>query len=1105
VLLAWAIPYFAITGGFYVKFMRYMLPLMPVLYVLGSEMLLQSGAWLRRWVEGARWARIRPLWYALVGMVVVATALWALAFVRIYAHPHTRVAASEWIYDNIPAGATLAIEHWDDALPLGLRADGELRTISEYETVTMALYEPDNDIKFQHITDSLRRADYVVLSSNRLYGSIPRLPHRYPLTTRYYDELFAEELGFHLEKQFTSYPGWSGIDIVDDHADESFTVYDHPKVIIYGKVRDLSDAEYRSALGSDWGVSPESTPAEDREEGKSLMLEGPVENLPAVDDFRWNHWAAENTWMATFTWWLALEAIGLLVLPLCYVIMGPLRDRGYVFAKTMGLLLIAYLTWLPASLSLLPNRLSTVAAGAILLAALSAAAFLWKRRQMVAFWRSQLRWIGSVELIFALSFLAFVGVRILNPDLWQPWLGGEKPMEFAFLNAVLKSPYFPPYDPYFAGGYINYYYYGYFIIAILIKITGISPSVAFNLAIPSLFALTVINSLGMGRMLGRSWGAGLCAAVAVGVLGNLDGGVQFVESFGNLGNLPFSSAIPGLEGLVRMIPGLFRWGMEGFPPIAFDYWRSTRLVPFAINEFPFFSYLFADLHPHMMGLPFTILGLGLIWCVLRRTSELCAGGGVTSWRRRFAWKDLGLAVLLALTLGALATINTWDLPAYLGLFGLVLLIGLPRSGGKWQLLWTIPATVALTAASLLLYWPFFANYQALYVGVGRVEAGTGFEPAVVIWGLFFFLISSYLLNKLICDRARDPASRLLRLMLRRWERLPHLVQLWRALAGGYGNAPRWWLVGLALGGLALVALLAAQQWMMAWVLAMLLLTALLLFRRGLPDEERFLLILLLAGEAILLGCELIYMKDFLDGSEYRRMNTIFKFYIQVWVFWGIGAGALLLRLWSRMVRGWTTLWGAAWAIILAILLGASLIYPIWGTRARVADRFPGTRPPVGTLDGMAFMRVGSFTWPDENNRIELKYDYEAIRWLLDNVPGTPVVAEAALPYYREGGMRVASFTGLPGLLGAHQSEQRYSWMTGERDGKVRQLFDGGDAETALRVLRELRIRYIYVGQLERTVYDAGGLAKFDRWLREGRLEVAFQNEGVTLYRVLSAA
>ena len=84
-------------------------------------------------------------------LTIGATALWALAFVSIYARPHTRVTASEWIYDNVPAGSILAIEHWDDALPLGLRMDGQLHAISEYETVTMALYEPDNDIKFHHI------------------------------------------------------------------------------------------------------------------------------------------------------------------------------------------------------------------------------------------------------------------------------------------------------------------------------------------------------------------------------------------------------------------------------------------------------------------------------------------------------------------------------------------------------------------------------------------------------------------------------------------------------------------------------------------------------------------------------------------------------------------------------------------------------------------------------------------------------------------------------------------------------------------------------------------------------------------------------------------
>jgi uncharacterized membrane protein len=146
------------------------------------------------------------------------------------------------------------------------------------------------------------------------------------------------------------------------------------------------------------------------------------------------------------------------------------------------------------------------------------------------------------------------------------------------------------------------------------------------------------------------------------------------------------------------------------------------------------------------------------------------------------------------------------------------------------------------------------------------------------------------------------------------------------------------------------------------------------------------------------------------------------------------------------------------------------------------------------------MTVGSYTWP-ENNRIELEYDYAALQWLIANVKGTPVVAEAAIPYYREGGLRVATYTGLPTFLGAHQNEQRYASQVGERDGKARDFFNTPDVARALQLIGELHVSYIYVGQLEHAVYDAAGLAKFDEMVQLGELEVVYENEKTRIYRV----
>ena len=199
--------------------------------------------------------------------------------------------------------------------------------------------------------------------------------------------------------------------------------------------------------------------------------------------------------LPVIVWWLAVQLIALISLPIGFVVFGNLRDKGYGIIKTLGLLLVAYLPWLARQL----QDAAPLAASASCSASSS-----WPRCRLSSSIAgsersspgcAQHRWlILSTEVVFTVAFLAFVVIRMLNPDLWQPWNGGEKPMEFGFLSAISRSTYFPPYDPFFAGGYINYYYYGYYICAMLVRLTGIMPSVAFNLIIPLLFALTITNA-----------------------------------------------------------------------------------------------------------------------------------------------------------------------------------------------------------------------------------------------------------------------------------------------------------------------------------------------------------------------------------------------------------------------------------------------------------------------------------------------------------------------------------------------------------------------------------------------------------------------------------
>ena len=231
ILLSFFLVYLLVVGRFAVKFMRYFLPLYPIFFLFASWFLLTIIN------------KFRLLKKALIFFVLLMSVCWSIAFLSIYSKPNTRVTASKWINQNIPPGSYLALEHWDDTLPL---LGGE-----KYHFLEMPLYENDNSFwKWEKVNANLQKADYIILASNRLYVPLQKLADCqkykvcYPKTAQYYQDLFSGKLGFKKVAEFISYPQFKitsryaanfKFQIVDDSADESFTVYDHPKIIIFKK------------------------------------------------------------------------------------------------------------------------------------------------------------------------------------------------------------------------------------------------------------------------------------------------------------------------------------------------------------------------------------------------------------------------------------------------------------------------------------------------------------------------------------------------------------------------------------------------------------------------------------------------------------------------------------------------------------------------------------------------------------------------------------------------------------------------------------------------------------------------------------------------------
>ena len=1173
-LLCWVVPYFLVTGAFHVKFMRYMLPIAPLLTLFGARML-----WVL-WDSAAPYRRsLRPAVGVLIGLVVAGTAFYALAYVNgVYGQKHTAVRASVWLhavaprlYGSVPPKEPLVLkEHWEESLP---------RLRSDFEYYDLPMYEPDRSAKTALIADMLAEADFLVFFSNRLYGTIPRLPERYPITTEYYRLLFSEQLGYTLAHVQTSYPELFSVGFVDDtlsrpnlpapwrlqtrilpfherldhvlekvrrlyreqfgtpgipgspglpgtdlppppeirgvtplvplnlgYADESFSVYDHPKVLIFANTGRLDSAEIRRRIeepvsSSDAYLSPRSEP-------QLGLVYSAKDAAIQQSGGTWTDIIHPGSWtnrLPVLAWLGALELIALVTLPLTFVVFRPLSDRGYLLGKALGILLVGLVVWLLASLQWMAFSRASIGLAIGLMAAVSLGVLAFRWREIADFIRRRWATIAIAELIFLAAFLAFVLVRMANPDLWHPYRGGEKPMDFAYLNAVLRSTIMPPYDPWFGGGYLNYYYWGQFLTAMFIRATAIEPVVAFNLAVPTFFALTaggvysIVYNLvrSGGRSVDESMGilgaAPRWSPVLVGLIG-----VAFVTVLGNL-----DGAIQVGQGVKNVLSG----GSFG----EFDFWRSSRMMPpdppgHEITEFPFFTFLFADLHAHMMVIPFTVLVLGLSLAVVlggrtSQTSGILAGQGMIQWSKSSLLnvENLRLAIL-GVAVGSLALLNTWDLPTYVivaaaaiafaeflahGGLGVMVLI---RAGVK---------TVFMVAVGFVAFLPYHIAGETFYNSVESTTNTTVLWQFLAISGLFVFIIGTFAVDEL-ANGARGQFAAL----RRRFGRLYNVLD-----GEDDGPVSIGWLVAVITS--ALLVGLALTAWFtgvvgstvpFVFVLAVLLAAVGVgVLLRDRPDGAQlgFVLMLSLVSLSLVVGLDFLRVEGDID-----RLNSIFKFYLQVWVMLGIASAYLLWRLF-RMQRSFLPRVGyirQGWKVALVVLVLSAAIYPVLGTQDRLRDRFGGYVTPL-TLNGVAFMEGVAFR-EHSGDLIYLAADYEGIRWLQENVAGSPVVLEAVTPSYRWGG-RVSMYTGLPSVIGWqwHQEQQRwgYAYEVGRRIRDVQTIYSTDDVEVALGVMRKYGVRYVYLGHLER-IYFPEGMEKFEDGLG-GALEKVFDNGETAVYRV----
>ncbi len=1108
--LSWVVPYFLITGAFDVKFMRYLIPITPFMLLFGAEML--TDCWRAIGRRAGRLKQPAFIAFGLIGAVAfTATLFYAVSYLGIYSETHSAVRAGQWISENVPRDSLMLREHWDEGVP----------GLGGYEWRDLELYNPDTQSKLAPLSDQLASGDYILIYSNRLYGTIPRLPDRYPVTREYYKLLFQGDLGYALAAHFESHPNLFGVSILDDtfgrpglpvpaglteldtstialnfgFADESFSVYDHPKLLLFRNSDRLDsqtiyDRILESSGGFPTGLSDVPIPASDARESRQLMLT--AEQLE--DRQSGGAWAEivnpdiQSGWVAVLIWMAVVQVAALIVFPLSFYAFRPLRDKGWLFSKGLGLLLLGLMVWLLSSLELMPFTRITVYVSLAALFAVNAVLLVLRFPEMRDFFRRRWRVVLTAEFIFLVAFAAFILIRMANPDLWHPYRGGEKPMDMAYLNAVLKSSFMPPYDPWFGGGYINYYYWGQFLVGTLIHATGVAPEIAVNLAIPLFFAMTfgfsysVVYNLACaardgGRVIGRA------PPTVAGLLGGL-----FVVALGNL------------DGAIQLIQGAWRAVVQSSPMGEFDFWRSSRMMPpdppgHEITEFPFFTFLFADPHAHLWALPFTVLCVGISAAIFFSLASRSRSSSII--------EDLTRIVILGIAVGALRLLNTWDYPTYLLLGAAAIALGEYVAHGGLSLLMLLRSGVKAALVFLVGYaafLPYHLNYETFFNSVERTTNTTPLWQFLAISGLFVFVVGSFCLWRLRSNVAFAFAGIRPRLdaivdtlaerdvnrgspQARIGVRAPLTLilaslaagYLLTALASGYGAG------GTIIFGVALLVLLS------------------LVALRSLSDPTALFVSLLAgAGIAVVVGLDVVRVE-----GDIERMNSVFKFYLQVWVLLALASAFMLWRLLASSMFAGKRPWEYryVWAGCLAVVLVSALIYPVLGTQDRLRDRFNGNVTPL-TLDGLAYMEGATYNEPE--GPIDLDADFEGIRWLRENVAGSPIILEANTPTYRWGS-RVSIHTGLPSVVGWqwHQEQQRWDYreMVAPRIRDVERIYSTEDTSVAMDLLRRYGVKYIYVGQLEESYYSPQGIAKFEGDLAP-YLSKVFDSDEVSIYEVL---
>lgn len=800
---------------------------------------------------------------------------------------------------------------------------------------------------------------------------------------------------------------------------------------------------------------------------------------------------------SVFMWLLILTVLSCLCAPIGFRFFAKWANRGVGFYLPLSLILAGFVFWIFGVLGFVPNSTGGMVIALIVSGAVSAVCL---RRDGGAFFvwlRENYRTVLFYALIFCVGFGLMILFRGANPDV----SGTEKPMEMMFISNILRSETLPPADGWLSGYAISYYYFGYLMTALLIRLTGVPAAVGFNLMLATVFGMAAVGSFELvnefllakrqaGSDRNRIRFGALWAPAFLLLTGNLEGLFESLHALKLFWNSDGTSAFwkfIGLKELTDAPIGAATINPTGRPGIW--WWRASRVIQDigldgsereVIDEFPFFSFYLGDLHPHVLAIPFVLLAVGAAWAVYRKalaeeTAEFASlRDAVFGWKRLAVRSDFWLTALIV---GGCLFVNTWDFPFVFLLTVAAFALGIRRGLNPFpaflrSAIWT---AIPFGAACMALYGLFMEGL-ATQAG-GLLPSGvftTRLIHLLIMFGALLIPILIWLIRK-----AYRSVDRETRRVVFQWGALiltvltivtvgifcfmteiskgtGGLSEIGRLFISNQGGADslnpfaaflsrRALTLGTTLGLAFLIAL--AVCLLMCSRDEMNLEQQQLLPAYDLAPDRFTALMVALAG-ALILVPEFFYLRDFFG----TRMNTIFKFYYLAWILLSVAAAYAVNRL-RLTLAGWRKI---TFRIVLFFLVFSAGVYPFWGIQSKLSA-LNGTGK--FSLDGAAFVERGR---PD---------DWATIEWLR-SAPYGVIVEKVGGSYSADNVFSI--FSGLQTILGPmnHESQWRGGYAEiGSRNDDVRQIYESKDWRLVSELLARYAVRYVVIGSAERASYQ----------------------------------